>query len=367
MDHSTGLTSSINLFDGDAASEVKRAEFDVGAARRTKSRRGTTSRSVKTQYYHPRGAKQKRLRRPSSSRRKSSSRRPSCARAPASPRCPTRCAPSSPSAMDARADHRAQRALEQRGAPRLIGSGDVVTAAVRYADGAMQPVDSVLAYCSIRGQGAQTEAQLESAKSAVSRRGRRICRRSISRTRSGQRFDKAYGLAGNPLPARTASASACRTRCSTTSRAKARSRGRAGGSRRSSCAAKRRATNARAAAGGGARSAAAHRDSASHDRRKGRSSRAACGTSSASTLLDAHSQTTLTTALVLIRPSDSYRGRSKRHRRCCDIRLTRATSSPRAPARVSKKTPLPLPRSSVATSSSMRRPLASSSRSSSSK
>ena len=206
--YSTGLTSSINLFDGGRRwNEVKRARYDVGAAEANEvTQKYSVALQVKTQYYTILAAREAEAAAQAQLQQAEEQLKTSIVRTRAG------VATLSDSLRSVIAVGNGQLALitarnnvrvSSAALTRLIGSEALVTAQPSDTlDGAMQPVDSTF-LASLLDEGPavrQTEAQLASAKSAVkSARTPYLPSVDLTYSRSGNGFDKAYGLAGNPL------------------------------------------------------------------------------------------------------------------------------------------------------------------------
>jgi len=206
--YSTGLTSSINLFDGGRRwNEVKRARYDVGAAEANEvTQKYNVALQVKTQYYTILAAREAEAAAQAQLQQAQEQLKTSIVRTRAG------VATLSDSLRSVIAVGNAQLALitarnnvrvSSAALTRLIGSETLVTAQPSDTlDGAMQPVDSTF-LASFLDQGPairQTEAQLASAQSAVkSARTPYLPSVDLTYSRSGNGFDKAYGLGGNPL------------------------------------------------------------------------------------------------------------------------------------------------------------------------
>jgi outer membrane protein len=206
--YSTGLNSSINLFDGGRRfNEVKRARYDVGAAEANEvTQKYNATLLVKTQYYtilaarEAEGAAQAQLQQAQEQLKTSIVRtNAGVVTLSDSLRSVIAVGNAQLALLTARNNVRVSSAVLTR----LIGSETPVTAQPSDTlDSAMQPVDSTF-LASLLDQGPvvrQTEAQLESAKSAVrSAKTSYLPSVDLSYSRSGNGFDRTYGLGGNPL------------------------------------------------------------------------------------------------------------------------------------------------------------------------
>jgi outer membrane protein len=206
--YSTGLTSSINLFDGGRRfNEVKRARYDVGAAEANEvTQKYNVTLQVKTQYYTILAAREAEAAAQAQLQQAEEQLKTSIVRTRAG------VATLSDSLRSVIAVGNGQLALitarnnvrvSSAALTRLIGSETLVTAQPSDTlDSAMQPVDSTF-LASLLDQGPtirQTEAQLASAKSAVkSAKTPYLPSVDLTYSRSGNGFDRGYGLAGNPL------------------------------------------------------------------------------------------------------------------------------------------------------------------------
>lgn len=206
--YSTGLTSSINLFDGGRRwNEVKRARYDVGAAEANEvTQKYNLALQVKTQYYTILAAREAESAALAQLQQAEEQLKTSIVRTRAgvvtlsdSLRSVIAVGNGQLALITARNNVRVGSAVLTR----LIGSETLVTAQPSDTlDGAMQPVDSTF-LASLLDQGPvvrQSEAQLESAKSAIkSARTPYLPSVDLTYSRSGNGFDRAYGLSGNSL------------------------------------------------------------------------------------------------------------------------------------------------------------------------
>ncbi len=206
--YSTGLTSSINLFDGGRRwNEVKRARYDVGAAEANEvTQKYNLALQVKTQYYTILAAREAEAAAQAQLQQAGEQLKTSIVRTRAG------VATLSDSLRSVIAVGNGQLALitarnnvrvSSAALTRLIGAETLVTAqASDTLDGAMQPVDSTF-LASLLDEGPvvrQTEAQLESAKSAVrSAKTPYLPSLDLTYQRSGNGFNRTYGLGGDPL------------------------------------------------------------------------------------------------------------------------------------------------------------------------
>jgi outer membrane protein len=206
--YSTGLTSSINLFDGGRRwNEVKRTRFDVGAAEANEvTQKYSVALQVKTQYYSILAAREAEAAAQAQLQQAQEQLKTSIVRTRAG------VATLSDSLRSVIAVGNAQLALitarnnlrvSSAALTRLIGSETPVTAQPSDTlDMGMSPIDSI-GLASLLDQGPtvkQAEAQLESARAAVkSAKTPYLPSLDLTYQRSGNGFDRTYGLGGSPL------------------------------------------------------------------------------------------------------------------------------------------------------------------------
>ena len=206
--YSTGLNSSVNLFDGGRRfNEIKRARYDVGAAEANEvTQQYSLALQVKTQYYAILAAREAEAAALAQLQQADEQLKTSIVRTRAG------VATLSDSLRSVIAVGNAQLALitarnnvrvSSAALTRLIGSETLVTAQPSDTlDSAMQPVDSTF-LASLLDQGPvvrQTEAQLASARSAVrSAKTPYLPSVDLTYSRSGNGFNRTYGLGGDPL------------------------------------------------------------------------------------------------------------------------------------------------------------------------
>ena len=206
--YSTGLTSSINLFDGGRRwNEVKRARYDVSAAEANEvTQKYSLALQVKTQYYTILAAREAEAAAQAQLQQAEEQLKTSIVRTRAG------VATLSDSLRSVIAVGNGQLALitarnnvrvSSAALTRLIGAETLVTAQPSDTlDGSMAPVDSAF-LASLLAEGPvvrQTEAQLESAKSAVkSAKTPYLPSLDLTYQRSGNGFNRTYGLGGDPL------------------------------------------------------------------------------------------------------------------------------------------------------------------------
>ena len=206
--YSTGLNSSVNLFDGGRRfNEIKRARYDVGAAEANEvTQQYSLALQVKTQYYAILAAREAEAAALAQLQQANEQLKTSIVRTRAG------VATLSDSLRSVIAVGNAQLALitarnnvrvSSAALTRLIGSETLVTAQPSDTlDSAMQPVDSTF-LASLLDQGPvvrQTEAQLASARSAVrSAKTPYLPSVDLTYSRSGNGFNRTYGLGGDPL------------------------------------------------------------------------------------------------------------------------------------------------------------------------
>jgi outer membrane protein len=206
--YSTGLTSSINLFDGGRRlNEVKRSRFDVGAAEANEvTQKYTVALQVKTQYYSILAAREAEAAALAQLQQADEQLKTSIVRTRAG------VATLSDSLRSVIALGNAQLALitarnnlrvSSAALTRLVGSETLVTAmSSDTLDRGMAPIDSA-ALAGLLDEGPavrQAEAQLESARAAVkSAKTPYLPSLDLTYSRSGNGFDRAYGLTGNTL------------------------------------------------------------------------------------------------------------------------------------------------------------------------
>jgi outer membrane protein len=206
--YSTGLTSSINLFDGGRRfNEVKRTRYDVGAAEANEvTQKYSVALQVKTQYYSILAAREAEAAAQAQLQVAEEQLKTSIVRTRAG------VATLSDSLRSVIAVGNAQLALitarnnlrvSSAALTRLIGSESPVTAQPSDTlDIGMTAIDSV-ALAALLDEGPtvrQAEAQLASAQAAVkSARSPYLPSLDLTYQRSGNGFDRAYGLSGNSL------------------------------------------------------------------------------------------------------------------------------------------------------------------------
>jgi outer membrane protein len=206
--YSTGLTSSINLFDGGRRlNEVKRSRFDVGAAEANEvTQKYNVALQVKTQYYSILAAREAEAAALAQLQQADEQLKTSIVRTRAG------VATLSDSLRSVIALGNAQLALitarnnlrvSSAALTRLVGSETLVTAmSSDTLDRGMAPIDSA-ALAGLLDEGPavrQAEAQLESARAAVkSAKTPYLPSLDLTYSRSGNGFDRAYGLTGNTL------------------------------------------------------------------------------------------------------------------------------------------------------------------------
>jgi outer membrane protein len=206
--YSTGLTSSINLFDGGRRwNEVKRTRFDVGAAEANEvTQKYNVALQVKTQYYSILAAREAEAAAQAQLQQAQEQLKTSIVRTRAG------VATLSDSLRSVIAVGNAQLALitarnnlrvSSAALTRLIGSETPVTAQPSDTlDLGLAPLDSVgLAALLDAGPTVkQAEAQLASARAAVkSAKTPYLPSLDLTYQRSGNGFDRTYGLRGDPL------------------------------------------------------------------------------------------------------------------------------------------------------------------------
>jgi outer membrane protein len=206
--YSTGLTSNVNLFDGGRRlNEVKRAKYDVSAAEANEvTQKYNLALQVKTQYYsilaarEAEGAAQAQLQQAREQLKTSIARtQAGVATLSDSLRGVIGVGNAQLALITARNNVRVASAALTR----LVGSESLVTAQpADTLDTGLAPVDSAF-LASLLDQGPtikQTDAQLESARAAVkSSRTPYLPSLDLTYSRSGNGFDRAYGLGGSPL------------------------------------------------------------------------------------------------------------------------------------------------------------------------
>ena len=206
--YSTGLTSSINLFDGGRRwNEVKRAGFDVGAAQANEvAQKYGLALQVKTQYYGILAAREAEAAAQAQLQQAQEQLKFSIARTKAG------VVTLSDSLRSVIAVGNAQLALitarnnvrvSSAALTRIIGSEDFVTAqASDTLDRGLAPIDSSFLASLLTASPAvkQSEAQLASAQATIkSSRTPYLPSLDLTYSRSGNGFDKVYGLGGSPL------------------------------------------------------------------------------------------------------------------------------------------------------------------------
>jgi outer membrane protein len=206
--YSTGLTSSINLFDGGRRwNEVKRSRFDVGAAEANEvTQKYGVALQVKTQYYSILAAREQEAAAQAQLQQAEEQLKTSIVRTRAG------VATLSDSLRSVIAVGNAQLALitarnnlrvSSAALTRLIGSESPVTAQPSDTlDLGLTVIDSVALAALLDGGPTvkQAEAQLASAQAAVkSARTPYLPSLDLTYQRSGNGFDRAYGLSGNDL------------------------------------------------------------------------------------------------------------------------------------------------------------------------
>ncbi|MEP6730657.1 MAG: TolC family protein, partial [bacterium] len=206
--YSTGLTSSINLFDGGRRwNEVKRSRYDVGAAEANEvTQKYSLALQVKTQYYSILAGREAEAAALAQLKQAEEQLKTSIVRTNAG------VVTLSDSLRSVIAVGNAQLALitarnnvrvGSAALTRLVGSETLVTAQPSDTlDTGMSPIDSV-ALAGLIDVGPtvkQAEAQLESARAAVkSAKTPYLPSLDLTYQRSGNGFDKTYGLGNNPL------------------------------------------------------------------------------------------------------------------------------------------------------------------------
>jgi outer membrane protein len=206
--YSTGLNSSLNLFDGGRRlNEVKRARFDVSAAEANEvNQKYNLALQVKTQYYailaarEAEGAAQAQLQQAQEQLKTSIARtRAGVVTLSDSLRSVIALGNAQLALITARNNVRVASAALTR----LIGAETLVTAqASDTLDVGLAPVDST-ALAALLDEGPQvraSEAQLESAKSAVkSAKNPYLLSLDLTFARGGTANNQYYGLNGDPL------------------------------------------------------------------------------------------------------------------------------------------------------------------------
>ena len=206
--YSTGLTSTLNLFDGGRRlNEIKRTRFDVGAAEANEvNQRFNISLQVKTQYYAILAARESEAAARAQLEQAQQQLKSSIARTAAGVVTMSDSLRSVVAVGNARlALLTAQNNLRVASAAltRLVGSETLVTA---------QPADTLdidataidsTALASLLAQGPavqQAEAQLASARAAArTAKTPYLPTVDLTYNKSGNGFDKLYGLGGSPL------------------------------------------------------------------------------------------------------------------------------------------------------------------------
>ena len=206
--YSTGLNSSVNLFDGGRRwNEVKRTRYDVGAAEANEiTQKYSLALQVKTQYYailaarEAESAAQAQLQQAQEQLKTSIVRtRAGVATLSDSLRSVIAVGNGQLALITARNNVRVASAALTR----LVGSESLVTAqASDTLDRGMASVDSA-GLAALLDQGPavrQTEAQLASAQAAVkSAKTPYLPSVDLTYSRSGNGFSNSYGVTGNPL------------------------------------------------------------------------------------------------------------------------------------------------------------------------
>ena len=206
--YSTGLNSSVNLFDGGRRwNEVKRTRYDVGAAEANEvTQKYSLALQVKTQYYAILAAREAEAAAQAQLQQGQEQLKTSIVRTRAG------VATLSDSLRSVIAVGNGQLALitarnnvrvASAALTRLVGSESLVTAQPSDTlDRGLAPVDSA-ALASVLGEAPairQSEAQLASAQATVkSAKTPYLPSVDLSYSRSGNGFSNTYGVTGNPL------------------------------------------------------------------------------------------------------------------------------------------------------------------------
>ncbi|CAN5879475.1 N/A [soil metagenome] len=206
--YSTGLNSTVNLFDGGRRwNEVKRSHYDVGAAEANEiSQKYSLALQVKTQYYAILAAREAEAAAQAQLQQAQEQLKTSIVRTRAG------VATLSDSLRSVIAVGNGQLALitarnnvrvASAALTRLVGSESPVTAqASDTLDRGLAPVDSV-ALASVLDEAPtvrQSEAQLASAQAAVkSAKTPYLPSVDLTYSRSGNGFNRTYGVTGDPL------------------------------------------------------------------------------------------------------------------------------------------------------------------------
>jgi outer membrane protein len=206
--YSTGLTSTLNLFDGGRRiNEVKRARYDVGAAEANEvTQRFSLALQVKTQYYTILAAREAEAAAQAQLQQAEQQLIASIARTRAGVATLSdslRSVISVGNAQLALITARNNLRVASAALTRLVGAESLITAQPSDTlDRGLTPVDSA-SLAAVLDEGPtvrQADAQLSSARAAVkSSRTPYLPSLDLTYARSGNGFNRNYGLAGDPL------------------------------------------------------------------------------------------------------------------------------------------------------------------------